>query len=82
MGEGEIEKHTELSRSVAAGAEQEIYWVPTVECSVELGLTKQLGKLGQLSDVTEVIDEMVPLLDSYVVSINESSIDDFNRLKV
>lgn len=50
----------------SVGSLGQIAWF--VQDSFELGLTKQLKKLWQLSKVTEMVDEMVPLLDSYIAS--------------
>ncbi|KAG0277557.1 hypothetical protein BGZ95_005728 [Linnemannia exigua] len=56
----EMEKQTELDRAsrVAAGAEEEMYWIPSVAGTLESGLTKLLENLGLLSDVKNMVDEM------------------------
>ncbi|KAK3837426.1 MAG: hypothetical protein J3R72DRAFT_525897 [Linnemannia gamsii] len=55
----ETERLTELERaSCIAGSEEEMYWIPSVSGTLESGLTKHLEKLGLLSDVKDMMDEM------------------------
>ncbi|KAG0378995.1 hypothetical protein BGX24_002084 [Mortierella sp. AD032] len=42
----------------ASGSEEEMYWIPSVSGTLESGLTKHLEKLGLLSDVKDMMDEM------------------------
>ncbi|KAF9909544.1 hypothetical protein EC991_008369 [Linnemannia zychae] len=53
----DTEKRTEMNRA-SVGPEGDQYWTPSAAGTIEPELTKQLEKLGLLSDVKEMVEEM------------------------